>query len=297
MVMKKNAFYYIARFFVYFLLILVALACVLPFFLVISVSLSSEASIVEYGYQLIPKEFSTAAYQYLLKYPKQVLDAYKVTIIVSVVGTFISVLMMSGLAYPLSRQDFRWRGKLALFIYFTMLFNGGMVPTYIMISRYLHLKNTIFVLILPLLVNAWNVFLLRTFFQKMPVSLVESAKLDGANELYIFFKIALPLTKTGIATITIFMFLAYWNDWYLSMLYMSNDEIVSLQYMMYRILSNVEFLTKAGAVSGGMVDKSSIPDVNIRMAICVIAAGPMIFLFSFFQKYFTKGIVVGAVKE
>lgn len=285
------------RILVTLMLTLVAIVCVTPFLYIVAISISSNASITANGYQIIPSEITFSAYQYLFRSSNQVFASYGVTIFVTLVGTTLSVLLTSTLSFALSRKDFRSRGKVALYIYITMLFNGGTVSSYILISQYLHLKNNILVLILPLLISPWNVFMLRTFFQKVPDSLFEAAKIDGAGEFKIFFIIALPLVKTGIAIITLFMLLAYWNDWFLSMLYITNDSIISLQYLMYRIVAQVDFIQRMSSSGSDMMSSANIMDVSIRMALCVVAAGPMIIVFVFFQKYFAKGITIGAVKE
>lgn len=270
--------------------------CVVPFIIVISSSLSTEQSVAKYGCSIWPYEFTLDTYRYLIKNPSQIINAYKVTILVSAIGTVMSILMQCGIAYPISRKDFCWRKPLNFFVYFTMMFSGGIVPSYILISRYLCLKDTIWALILPLLCSGWNIFLLRTYFQSFPFSLIEAAKIDGASEFYIFFKIVIPIVKTGIATVTLFVLIGYWNEWYMSMLYITKDEIVSLQFLLYRMLSDANFLSKSTVIVGASTTGSITP-IPLQMATCVLAAGPIVVAFPFFQKYFVKGIVMGAVKE
>lgn len=272
-----------------------SIACVVPVITVISVSFSKESDIYRYGYRIIIKEFTTLAYEYLFKNPEQIINSYFVTTFVSFVGMFLSLLVMSAMAYPLSRLDFRHRNKISFFLFFTMLFSGGMVPWYMVVSG-LHINNTLLVLILPYLVNPWYVFLLRTFMQTISKEIVESAYIDGARELRIFLTIILPLSKPGLASVGIFILLAYWNDWWLAMMFITKDSLLPLQYLLARIMANIQFLTENISNMPSGVNRSEIPGETIRMAVCVIAAGPMLFIFPFFQKYFTKGLTVGAIK-
>ena len=178
-----------------------------------------------------------------------------------------------------------------------MLFSGGAVPSYILISNYLHLKNNILVLILPMLFNVWNTFLLRTYFSKIPSAMWEAAEIDGAGQFKVLFSVVVPMSVTGIATILLFVMLAFWNDWYLSLMYMSNERIITLQYFLSRMMSQIDSILKnQGTALAGTIDISSMPSETARMAMCVLAAGPMIFVFLFFQKYFVKGLNLGSVK-
>ncbi|MDR0405184.1 MAG: carbohydrate ABC transporter permease [Clostridiales bacterium] len=280
------------------LLILTALACLIPFVIVISISLSSEAEIAARGYGLLPRGWNLTAYRYVFKKPEQILQAYKISAIVTVAGTALSVFAMSMAAYCLARKNFRFRKAFMFYIFFTMLFSGGLVPTYILVSSYLRLSNTIWALILPGLVNAFHVVLLRTFFQKLPPALFESTKIDGANEFVIFTRIALPLSTPALATVALLGGLGRWNDWFNALLYINTDSLVPLQYLLYRIMSNLQFIAmNYNTMPEFARDTSAIPSETMRMAMCVIAAGPMMFVFPFFQKYFVKGLTVGSVKE
>ena len=273
-----------------------ALLCIIPIIAVISISLSDQKNIVAEGYRLIVTKLDFSAYEYIFKAPGQLFNAYKVTTIVTVVGTLFSLTVVSLIAYPLSRSDFKWRKPISFIVFFTLLFNAGMVPLYIVVTKVYHLKDTYFALILPYAANAWHILLLRTFFSKIPFSLIEAAKLDGAGEFQIFFRIILPLSKPAMATIGLFIMLMYWNDWWLSLLFVESQEMVPLQYMMYRIMSEVQYITQQMQSSSVVIDRSSLPTESLRMAMCVFAAGPMLFVFPFFQKYFVKGITVGSVK-
>ena len=279
--------------------ILTSLLFIIPFVLIISASLTKESVLLEKGYKLIPSVFSGDAYKYVFRSPKQLITSYEVTIIFSFTATFFGVIIMAMMAYPLSRSSYKYRKGLTFFIFFTMLFSGGLVPTYIWITRYLHLGDTIWVYILPCLVNAFHVIIIRTFFQGLPPSLVESAKIDGAREIQIFFKIIIPLSKPVIATISLLMLLGRWNDWNTALIYIKSKNLYSLQYLLQKILREVQFvkdMAQSSPVAGMDLDLTNIPSETIRFAMCIVAAGPMLIVFPFFQKYFAKGLTVGAVK-
>ena len=276
-----------------------SLLFILPFVLIIAASFTKESSLVSEGYKLIPSEFSLEAYRYVFRSPQQLLDSYKITIIYSVVATFLGVIVMSMLAYPLSRPNYKYKKIVTFFIFFTMLFSGGLVPTYIWMTRYLHMGDTIWVYILPFLVNAFHVIVIRTFFQGLPSALMESAKIDGASELQTFFKIVLPLSKPVIATISLLTLLARWNDWNTALIYIKSTKLYSLQYLLQKILREAEFvknMAESSPVAGIDFNASNLPSITIRFAMCMVAAGPMLVVFPFFQKYFAKGLTVGAVK-
>lgn len=280
------------------LLIVLCVFCVGSFLLVFGSSFQSESEIQKIGYRMIPHEFSLEAYKAVFMSPGMILDSYMVTIITTVVGTIIGLCISASAGYVISRKNYRYRKILSFFIFFTMLFNGGLVPTYILMTQWLHLKNTIWALILPLVVNAWYIILMRGFFQGIPDSIMEAARIDGASELRIFFGIVLPLSKPVLATIALFYALAYWNDWYQSLLYIDNQKLYKLQYLLMQILKKSQFLNSAAgqAVMGTGASTADMPTLNLRMAMCVVAVGPLLIAFPFFQKYFVKGITVGSVK-
>ena len=280
------------------LLIVLCVFCVGSFLLVLGSSFQSESEIQKIGYRMIPHEFSLEAYKAVFMSPGMILDSYMVTIITTVVGTIIGLCISASAGYVISRKNYRYRKILSFFIFFTMLFNGGLVPTYILMTQWLHLKNTIWALILPLVVNAWYIILMRGFFQGIPDSIMEAARIDGASELRIFFGIVLPLSKPVLATIALFYALAYWNDWYQSLLYIDNQKLYKLQYLLMQILKKSQFLNSAAgqAVMGTGASTAYMPTLNLRMAMCVVAVGPLLIAFPFFQKYFVKGITVGSVK-
>lgn len=290
MVKSKNI---ISKIIVNAILAVVACGTLLPFLLIVATSFTGDENIRRYGYSFILREINFDAYKYILDNPKQIIDAYKMTIFTTAVGTLGGIFLTGMLSYTISRKDFAIRGFLSFYVYFTMLFNGGLVASYIWNAKYLGLANTPWAIILPLLMTPWDVFMLRTYFSGIPVALIESAKLDGASEFRIFFTIIVPLAKTGIATIALLLLFRYWNDWFNSMLYMDTTKYMTIQYYLVKVLNNVEFVKNNQATVGTSIE---IPDESVRMALCVVAAGPMTIIFPFFQKYFVKGLVVGSVK-
>ena len=272
-----------------------ALFCLFPFIMVVSGSLTPEEDIVKYGYSLIPRRISFDAYRILLYDIDRILNAYKITIFVTVVGTLCSLLVNSMAGYVLSRKV-RYQKPLLIFTIITMLFSGGMVPWYIVCVRYLHLKDTVWALILPTVARAWYIFLLRNFFKGIPEEMYESSKIDGASELTTFVKIMLPFAKPAIATVTLFASLAYWNDWWAGLMLIDDSNKQPLQLLLRTIVSNTQFL-QSSPNAGMMQEVSNIlPVESVKMAIVILTIGPIIFVYPFIQKYFVKGIMVGAVK-
>ncbi|MFC4776920.1 carbohydrate ABC transporter permease [Paenibacillus sp. GCM10023252] len=276
-----------------------ALVCIVPIFLVVSVSLSDETMVIANGYKFWPEKFSTYAYEFLFQDASQILTSYGITMIVTVVGTVVGVLLMALYAYPIARNDFPHRKIFSFFIFFTMLFNGGLVSWYLVYVKMLGVKDSLLALILPMLVGPFFVLILRTFFGSLPSELLESAKIDGAGEFRIFFRIVVPLSVPAIATVALFSTLNYWNDWFNSLLFITDSSKVSLQYLMYKTMLNIQFLTSntqaaQGASQGGSV--LELPSETVRMAMCIIGIGPIVFAYPFFQRYFVKGLMVGAIK-
>jgi putative aldouronate transport system permease protein len=288
----------ISRALVNLALFLFSVACLVPFLIVISASFSSERAISDYGYTLFPKEISLSAYRFIFSDTAVVLRSYGVSIVVTIVGSVLSMLVMSLMAYALSRKRFQLRQPIAFYIFFTMLFSGGLVPSYILITRYLQLRDTLWVLIVPGLVSGWNVLVLRTFFQDIPDELLDAARIDGAGEWRTFFQIAIPLTTPGLATIALFTMLAYWNDFYTALLYIETSALYPIQYLLYVVLVRSEFLMKAqqaqAATAGSAV--TLVPVLPLRMAMAVLAMGPIAFGYLFVQKYFIRGIRLGSIK-
>lgn len=277
-------------------LILFCTCCIIPLLLVFSISLTPETLIAENGYQLFPKAYTLQAYRYIFTTTFSLYSSYAVTIFVSVVGTIMSLTLTALVAYPLSRADLKYKNAIAMYLFFTMLFNGGLVPTYILITKYLHLKNTIWVLILPMLVGAWNVMLMRNFFSScVPYSIIEAAKIDGAGEFSTFWRIVVPISKPAFATVGLFVILAYWNDWWLALLYIDERSLMPLQYTLQSILLNIQILlNNINVQTQNRV--MEIPSESARMALCILAIGPIILAYPFFQKYIVKGMTIGAVK-
>lgn len=278
----------------YVFVTLISLVCLLPFIFMISGSFSDEALIRINGYSILPRGFTLEAYKTIFKFPEKILKAYGVSIFITVVGTVLGMAILTMAAYVLSRKDFKYRNGFSFFFYFTTLFNGGMISTYIFYIQYLHLKDSIWALILPGILSVFNLLIMRSFISSIPVSLIESAKLDGASEFTVFLKIILPLSKSGLATIGLFMALHYWNDWYNAMLYINTADKYPLQYMLYDLLNQAQSLARIAAQSGVQVE--NLPTNTIKLAMAVVATGPILLLYPFVQKYFVKGITVGSVK-
>ncbi|WP_236719779.1 carbohydrate ABC transporter permease [Neobacillus mesonae] len=281
------------------LLGILAFACIFPFIYVIIISFTSEESIVRNGFQLVPKDWSMDAYHYLWSMKEQLFRSYGVTIFVTIVGTVISVLMITFYAYAISRPQFKYRRFFTFLAFFTMLFSGGLVPTYIVVTQFLHLKDTIWALILPLSMNAFYIIIMRTFFLKsVSESILESARIDGASEWRIFFQIIFPLSLPGIATIALFSTLGYWNDWFTALLYINDPNLVPLQSLLMKIEANLEFMRQNMDVA--IMNQSifdTIPQESAKMAMVVIATLPIAVSYPFFQKYFISGLTIGGVKE
>ncbi|MCF2937813.1 carbohydrate ABC transporter permease [Paenibacillus alkaliterrae] len=279
----------------YVFISLLAIVCIIPFLLIISSSLTEEAKIVENGFQLIPTAFSVEAYTLLFKYPAQMLKAYGVTIAVTALGTLAGLFLTAMTAYVLQRKDFKWRNKFSFFFFFTTLFSGGLVPWYLMIVNYLDLKDRLIVLILPMLLNVFYIIVMKSFMSSIPEAITESAKIDGAGDFRIFIQLILPLSKPALATIGLFIALAYWNDWYNALLFISNENLMPLQYYLYKMLGNMDGMRKA-MVSSGAVVTMNIPTESLKMAMTIVATGPILLAYPFIQRYFVQGLTIGAVK-
>ncbi|MEI2395248.1 carbohydrate ABC transporter permease [Paenibacillus sp. FSL H8-0259] len=279
----------------YVTLTVLAIFCIFPFILVVSSSLSEESTIIEKGFQIFPSAFSTEAYSLLFKYPEEMLRAYGITISVTAIGTLFGLFLTSMTAYVLSRRDFKWRGRFSFFFFFTTLFSGGLVPWYLMIVNYLHLKDTLLVLILPLLMNVFYIIVMKSFMSSIPDAITESAKIDGAGDFRIFMQLIVPLSKPALATIGLFIALAYWNDWYNALLFISKSELMPLQYYLYKMLGNMDGMRKAMMASGAVVN-TDLPTESLKMAMTIVATGPILLAYPFIQKYFVTGLTIGAVK-
>ena len=278
----------------YILVGLFALLCVIPFYLIIVASFTDESSLIRNGYPLIPTDFSVQSYLLCLKNPTEILRAYGTTIGVTVVGTALAVFIATMTGYVLSRKDFPWRNKFSFFFFFTTLFSGGLVPSYILCIRYLHFRNNYLGILLPLMFSVWNMIIAKSFMNGIPGAITESAKIDGANDIVIFIKLILPLSKPLLATLGLFSALAYWNDWYNCMLYITNENMFTLQYYLQRMLGSAEAMRIVAEKSG--IALPSVPLESMKMAMTVIATGPIVLRYPFVQRYFVKGLTIGAVK-
>jgi len=270
-----------------------AVLCLIPFFLVLGSSFTDEVTLARYGYNIWPRVFSANAYRLAIR-ASDIPSAYRVTIFITVVGTSLSMLFTSAIGYALSVRAFRLRGKIAFYLYFTMLFGGGLVATYLLVARYLNMKNTIWVLIIPGLLSPFNILIMRNFFSRIPESLAESARIDGANEISILFRIIIPISTPGIATISLFYALGYWNEWYKVLLYINDSKLYTLQYLIMRILRQVNYASTLP--SNITVDIGALPTYSFRMAAIILAIGPVVFFYPFIQKYFVSGLTIGSIK-
>ena len=278
------------------ILVVLSTCCLLPFLLVLSGSFSDQTSILTHGYQLIPEHFSLDAYKTLFKIPEELLRAYGVTIFVTVTGTFLGLFFTSMAAYVLASSTFRYRYQMSFFFYFTSIFGGGLVPWYIFNTKYLHFHNSVIALILPILINVTYLLILKSYMSGIPEALYESARLDGAGDFPIYWRVALPLCKAGLATVGLFIALNYWNDWYDAMLFLDEgrSDLYPLQYYLNNILTKAQAIAAAAARSG--LPMSDVPSEPMKLAMTVVATGPIILLYPFLQKYFVKGVTIGAVK-
>jgi putative aldouronate transport system permease protein len=275
----------------------IVLICVVPIILVIMISLTDENVIVKNGYILFPQKLSGAAYQYIMGSGSQIFNAYSISIFVTIVGTIIGLAVMSMYAYPLTRSNFKHKTFFSFFAFFTLIFGGGLVPWVMIYSQLLKIDATIWILIIPYLLNAWWVIILRTFMKtSIPEAIIESGKIDGAGEFRTFLVLVIPLCKAGLATIGLFCMLNYWNDYYLPLIFVKDSTLYNIQYLMYQTLSSIQFLTQSSSAASQAGAAGTLPSEGARMAIAVLSIGPVIFAYPFFQQYFIKGLTIGAVK-
>ena len=282
------------------ILTILSLLSLLPFVFVIIISLTDEESLAMNGYRFIPEKWSLHAYQYIVEAGENIIRSYGVTIFVTVVGTLLGLFLVGTYAYALSRKTFAYKSFFTKVITIPLLFSGGMIANYLIITKVLMLKNSVWALILPLAMNSFNIIVMRTFFKtSIPDSVVESAKIDGASEWRLFFQIVIPMALPGLATIGLFLTLGYWNDWFNAMMYIDNQDWIPLQYLLIKIESSIDFLANNKSMMGveGIQAAANMPKETIKMAIVVISTLPIIFAYPFFQRYFVNGLTIGAVKE
>lgn len=282
----------------FLILLILAIVCIFPIILIVVASFTDETTLLADGYRFFPKKYGLEAYVYLWKQSVMMFRAYKISISVTVIGTLISLVLSTMFAYPLSRKDFKYRNFFSFFVFFTMLFSGGIVPSYMMWTKFFHIKDTIWALIIPsYLMNAFNILLIRNYYtNNIPDALIEAARIDGASEFLTFRRVIIPLSVPVIATVGLFTGLAYWNDWINGLYYINDPSLYSIQNLLIRLMNNIQYLNSgaaAGVVSGGT---STLPSTSVRMAIAVVGVIPVVIAYPFLQKYLIRGTVIGAVK-
>lgn len=278
------------------ILTFLVIVTLLPIVLLVIASFTKEQVLIQNGYTFFPKALSLDAYYYMVKQGAVIVRSYGVSFLVTILGTVMSVAVTTTLAYPMARKSFRYKNVLSFFVFFTMLFNGGIVPSYIMWSRFFHIKNTIWALIIPnYMVTAFNVILVKNFYQNnVPDALVEAAQIDGASELKTFYRIMFPLSRPVVATISLFTGLCYWNDWTNGLYYVDNEKLFSIQLLLMKIMNNIQALKANTALMGtGTVE---LPGTSVRMAMAFVGILPILIVYPFVQKYLVEGVVIGAVK-
>lgn len=274
------------------------LLCILPLVLVFMISITDETTLSINGFSLFPQKFSLLAYKYILSDAEQIMRSYMVSLFITVVGTILSILIITLYAYPLSRKDFKHRGLFSFIVFFPMLFNGGLVPWFMVYTKFLKWSNSLIVLIFPMLITPIFVMIMRTYLStSISDAIIEAAKIDGASDFRIFTAIILKLSTPALTTIALFSSLQYWNDWFIALMFISNDKIMPLQFLLYRIQTSLTYLIQISSQTGqGALSITSLPNQSARMALCVVAIGPLILTYPFFQKYFVSGLTIGALK-
>ncbi len=278
---------------------LVALLCLVPFLMVLAGSFSSEQAITQNGFSLLPQDFSLEAYKTVFREPMVVVRAYATTIGLTIAGTVLGLCLQTMTAYVLARKEFEWRNAFSFFFYFTTLFSGGLVPYYILINQTLNLRDSYLALLLPLLFSVYNLLIMKSYILGIPDSLIDAAKIDGCGEFRTLVQVVVPLIKPALATVGLFIALAYWNDWYNAMLYIKTEEKYPLQYFLYQQVNNIEGYKKLianGSVSSAVVSSVNLPTQTLKMALTIVVTGPIVLAYPFVQKYFVQGITIGAVK-
>ncbi|MDF2486797.1 MAG: binding-protein-dependent transport system inner rane component [Herbinix sp.] len=273
-----------------------ALSCLLPFVIMVSASFENEKILVREGYHLFPKEFTMYAYEVILGGNNEIIGSYIVTILLTVIGTGLGLFITAMTGYVLQRPDFLRRNKVSLFLFFTTLFSGGLVPFYLLMTRYLHLKNNYLAILIPSLISAWNIIMMKNFIRNaIPHSVSEAANIDGASPFVTFLKVIIPMSKPALATIGLFIGLGYWNEWYNSMLFLdSSVQFRPLQLLLYNLINRAEYLKNS--MAGKNILTQDLPLETVKLATAVLATGPIILAYPMVQKYFISGITVGAVK-
>ncbi|QHW35295.1 carbohydrate ABC transporter permease [Paenibacillus rhizovicinus] len=280
------------------MMILLALFCMIPFALLIVSSITDEKTLIHNGYSFIPSALDFTAYKFLLSDSNSIVKAYGITLLVTAIGTAANIVLTTLMAYPLSRKDLPGRNVFSFFIFFTMLFSGGLVPSYIMWTQYFDIKNTIWALIVPgMLLTAFNIIMMRTYFTtNIPEAVVEAAKIDGASESGTLMKVILPMSMPIMATLGLLVGLSYWNDWLNGLYYITDADLFSIQVLLNKMLLDVQFLMSSASSGMGSGLSATLPSTAIKMAVAVLGCLPVMVIYPFFQRFFVKGITVGAVK-
>ncbi|MBB6733459.1 carbohydrate ABC transporter permease [Cohnella zeiphila] len=291
MIEHKTAGYRLFQAFNYLFFVLLGLICLIPFLIVLGSSFESESVLRERGFSLVPSHFTLLSYRTVFEL-NTITQSFLVSAAVTVIGTFAALLVTGLLAYPLTQKEMKLRGLILGYVLVTMLFSGGLVPWYILITKYLHLQDTLWVMIVPYLVNPFNLFVLKSFFETLPKEIIESARIDGAGHLRIFLGIVVPLSTPGLATIGLFYALTYWNDWWLSLNFIQSDRLMPVQLLLKKMISNLTFISS-------QVDTShfiQVPSNGVQMATTIVSIGPIFLVYPYIQKYFVKGLTIGSVK-
>ncbi|WP_018750578.1 carbohydrate ABC transporter permease [Paenibacillus sanguinis] len=296
MTIKADGYTKLFKAIAYTVVILFSLVCLLPFVLIISASLTSNHAIIREGYHLIPSEFSLEGYQAVFRFPEEVLRAYGVTTTVTIIGTCLGLFCMTMAGYVLSRKDFKARNGFSFYIYFTTLFGGGLVPWYMLITKYLGWMDSYYALIVPSLMTPFLIILMKNFIKSaVPEELYESAKIDGAGDFRIYWQIVLKLAMPGIATVGLFLALHYWNDWFSSSMFINDTHKYQLQFYLYNVINSSNFMAQMG-ISTGVTLAGDMPTESMKMAMAIVVTGPILLLYPFIQRFFVKGLTIGAVK-
>ena len=290
---KITASDYVIRGIGYVFITLFAIASIFPFLIILGTSFETEDNIISYGVTLLPRDFTTSAYEMVIK-GGSIWASYGLTIVLTLIGTSVGLFICAMTGYALQRRDFPYRNAISFFIYFTSLFQAGLAPYYLLMTQTYHLNNTYWAVLLPLMISSWLIILMKNFAKSVPHELTESGKIDGAGDFRIFMSIVLPMLKPGLATVGLFLALGYWNEWYQSSLFLQNMQVLPLQYRLYKIVNEAQSLKNS--VAAQYVTVSNLPTESLKMATAMMTTGPIIFLYPFVQRYFIGGITVGAVK-
>lgn len=274
---------------------IIAFVCLLPFWMMVAASFTNNQTLYRFGYGLIPRDFSLKAYEIIFASPGLIGKSYLITVSLTIIGSAIGLFFMAMAAYALNRKDMKYRNIIALYLYFTTIFGGGLIPWYILMVRYLQLEDSYFAMLLPGLMGAWSILVLRSYMKTIPDSITEAARIDGANDFLIFFRLVIPLSTAGLAVIGMSLGLGYWNNWFNAMLFIHNQNLYPLQYLLYKILNTTQSLSLAIQM-GLNVSPYQMPTETIKMATAVVATGPIILLYPLLQRYFVKGIMIGSLK-